>query len=276
MQTILFPGLNLEFHISKIAIQVGKISIHWYAVFIVFAFALALHLSKRKNGLYNIKFENILDLFLILIPVSIICARLYYCIFKPNLYTKNPLQILNITNGGLAIYGGIIGGAITCYIYCRRKKIDILNLLDYIVPYLSLGQAIGRWGNFFNIEAYGIETKLPWRMGIVQNNQYIEVHPTFLYESVITLLLFFYLIKLQNKRKIKGEITFTYLIVYSFARFFIEGIRCDSLLLQNYKISQILSIIIFVAFCIILGYKKIKYKKTNIDAKKCKKITHEI
>lgn len=276
MQTVTFPGLNLELHISKIAIQIGNIGIHWYAIFIVSAFIIGLYLCKRKDGLYNIKFENILECFLFVIPISLMCARLYYCIFNPEVYLKNPLKIFDVNSGGLAIYGGIIGGALTCYIYCRQKKIDILNLLDYIIPYLALGQAIGRWGNFFNVEAYGTQTTSFLRMGIIENGQYIEVHPTFLYESIITFFLFFFLIKLQNKRKIKGEVTYTYLIVYSFARIFIEGIRCDSLMLYNLKISQILSIAIFVVFCIILGYKKIKYKKTKIHDKKCQKITYEI
>ena len=268
MQTITFPGLNLEFHISKIFIQIGKIGIHWYAVFIVSAFVIALYLCKKRSGLYNIKFEDILDLFLILIPVALICARLYYCIFRLDIYLNNPLKIFDVRSGGLAIYGGIIGGTITCYLYCKYKKIDILNLLDYLVPYLSLGQAIGRWGNFFNVEAYGTKTNSFLRMGIIENGQYVEVHPTFFYESIITFFLFFYLIKLQNNRNLKGEVTYTYLIVYSFARIFIEEIRSDSLILINCKISQILSIAIFVVFCVILVYKKIKYKKTKIDDKK--------
>lgn len=276
MQTITFPGLNLEFHISKIAIQIGKISIHWYAIFIVLAFIIALFIYKKRSGLYNIKFENIVDLFLILIPISIISARLYYCIFKLDTYIENPLKIFDIRTGGLAIYGGIIGGAITCFIYCKKRGIDTLDLLDYIVPALSLGQAIGRLGNFVNVEAYGTITTLPWRMGIVENGKYLEVHPTFIYEAIITYSLFFFLIKLQNKRKIKGEVTFTYLIVYSLARIVIEELRCDSLMLYKFKISKILSVAIFVIFCNILCLKKIKYKKTKIDDKKCKKITYEI
>lgn len=275
MQTILFPGLNLELHISKIAIQIGNIGIHWYAVFIVFAFAIGLYLAKRKQELYNIKFENVLDCFLLVIPVSLICARLYYCIFKLNDYINTPLKIFDLRTGGLAIYGGIIGGAITCYIYCKKKKINLLNLLDYVVPYLSLGQAIGRWGNFVNIEAYGTKTNLPWRMGIIENNQYIEVHPTFLYESIITFLLFIYLIKLQKNRKFSGEITYIYLSIYSFTRIFIEGLRSDSLMLFNIKISQILSMAIFVVFCSILVYKNKKNKKIKLDEEKCKKIKDE-
>ena len=275
MQIIKFPGLGLKFNISKIAIKIGESGIHWYAIFIVLSFILALYFCKRKNGLYSIKFENILDCFLLIIPVSIICARLYYCIFKLDIYLKNPLEILNINNGGLAIYGGIIGGIIVAYIYCKRKNIDFLNFLDYIVPYLSLGQAIGRWGNFVNVEAYGTETNLLWRMGIIENGKYIEVHPTFLYESTITFILFLYLKKLQNKRKIKGEVTYTYLIVYSLSRTFVEYLRSDSLMLFNLKISQILSIAIFVIFCNILWFKKIKYKKIKTDGGKCKKITYE-
>lgn len=165
MQTIKFPGLNLKFQVSNVAIRIGEISIHWYAIFIVLAFVIALYLCKRKEGLYNIKFENILDLFLLIIPISIISARLYYCLFNLNIYIKEPLKIFNIKSGGLAIYGGIIGGAITCYIYCKKKKIDILNLLDYIIPYLSLGQAIGRWGNFVNVEAYRTRNKFAMENG---------------------------------------------------------------------------------------------------------------
>ncbi len=276
MQVIKFPGLNLEFNISKIAIEIGEISIHWYAIFIVFAFLLGLWLCKKRDGLYNIKFDNILDCFLMIIPISLISARVYYIMFKLDIFIENPLRIFDLRTGGLAIYGGIIGGFITCYIYCKKKQINILDFLDYIVPFLSLGQAIGRWGNFVNVEAYGVETKLPWRMGIIENNQYIEVHPTFFYESIVTFILAFYLIKLQNKRKIKGEVTYTYLIVYSFSRTVIESLRSDSLMLFNYKISQILSIAIFVVFCIILTYKKVKNKKTKICDKNCKKITYEI
>lgn len=165
MQTIKFPGLNLEFQVSNVAIRIGEISIHWYAIFIVLAFVIALYLCKRKEGLYNIKFENVLDLFLLIIPISIISARLYYCLFNLNIYIKEPLKIFNIKSGGLAIYGGIIGGAITCYIYCKRKKINLLNLLDYIIPYLSLGQAIGRWGNFVNVEAYRTRDKFTMENG---------------------------------------------------------------------------------------------------------------
>lgn len=164
---------------------------------------IAIIIFKIKEELYNIKFQDIIDLCIILIPISILCARIYYVVFEIDKFLKNPIEILNIRNGGLAIYGGIIGGIITCYVFAKKRKINILNLTDYIVPCLALGQAIGRWGNFFNIEAYGTETTNLLRMGIVENNFYKEVHPTFLYESVVTFTLAIILFRLQKNRKFK-------------------------------------------------------------------------
>ena len=210
------------------------------------AFTLALIIFKKKDGKFGIKYSDIVDLCIILIPVSIICARIYYVIFSLDIYIKNPLQIFNFRSGGLAIYGGIIGGAITCLIFCKKRKVNILDLLDYIVPCLALGQAIGRWGNFVNIEAYGSTTALPWRMGIYENGKYIEVHPTFLYESIATLTIFIILTIISKKRKFKGQITYLYLIMYSFIRVIIENLRADSLMLGNIRISTLLSVIIFI------------------------------
>jgi len=164
----------------------------------------------------------------------------------------------------MAIYGAIIGGAITCYILCRIKKISLLDLLDYIVPSIALGQAIGRLGNFVNVEAYGTETMLPWRMGIYEGGRYIEVHPTFLYELVVTLSIFIFLMIKKEKRKFKGEFACIYLIIYGLGRTIIEGFRTDSLMLGPLRVSQILSIIIFVTFTIIYLFKTNQIKK---DAK---------
>lgn len=163
--------------------------------------ALGFIILKLREGLYGIQFQDILDLSLWLIPISILSARAYYVLFKLDYFLANLLQIWQIRNGGLAIYGGVIGGAITCYVFCKKRNIPILNMLDYLVPVLALGQAIGRWGNFFNIEAYGIETNNFLRMGILENGIYKEVHPTFLYESTVTYLLCIFLFLLQKKRK---------------------------------------------------------------------------
>lgn len=265
---IKFPGINLELNISKNVLEIGNITITWYALIIVLAFIIALVICKKNNGKYEIKYNDIIDLSIYLIPISIISARLYYILFSLEYYIYNPLDLFNLKTGGLAIYGGIIGGIITIYIFCKKRNINLLDLTDYIVPSLALGQAIGRWGNFINIEAYGYETTLPWRMGIIENGIYKEVHPTFLYESIITFILFFLLTILQNKRKFKGEITYIYLIVYSFSRMILEEQRIDSLMLFNVKISQILSMLIFVIFCFILYIKILKNKKINHNVKK--------
>lgn len=258
MNKITFPGIGLEFNINKIAFSIGNIDIYWYGIMIIIAIIIAIIICKSKDGKYGIKFDNILELLIFAIPISIITARLYYVIFKWDYYGQNILQIFNLKNGGIAIYGALIGGFITCYIYCKVKKIDFLDLLDFIVPSVVIAQSIGRWGNFINVEAYGEHTNMPWRMGIIDNGVYKEVHPTFLYESIATLIIFIILSKKSKKRKFKGEILYLYIILYSFIRIFIEGIRIDSLMLYSLRISQILSIALFVIFCIILSKKYIK------------------
>ena len=259
MNTITFPILNLTLNIDPVAFELFGIEIHWYVVLIVSGMILALLIFKIRDGIYNIKYEDIIDLAVYVIPIAIISARLYYVIFNLEYYVKWPLEILDLRTGGLAIYGGIIGGLITCIIFCKKRNIKVLNLLDYIAPCLALGQAIGRWGNFVNIEAYGTETTLPWRMGIYELGEYIEVHPTFLYESIATFALFIVLICIKNKRKFEGQLTYISLIWYGFARMIIEGLRTDSLMMGNIRISQILSLGVF--FCGILLYVKNRIKK---------------
>jgi len=265
MNSITFPGLQIELHISPIAFNLFGVDIYWYSIFIVLAIIVALFSFKKQDGKFNIKFQTILDLSIFLIPMSFLAARVYYVLFNLETYWSNPLQIFNLRNGGIAIYGGIIAGAITCIIFCKNKKINLLDLLDYIVPSLALGQAIGRWGNFINVEAYGEITDLPWRMGIYENGLYKEVHPTFLYESIATAAIFFILTRLSKNRKYKGQITYYYLVLYSFFRFFIEGIRIDSLMFYNFRISQIVSIILFVVFCSIVIYNEKNIKKSTIS-----------
>lgn len=258
MQEINFEGLGLHLNINSIAFNIGGTPIYWYAVLIVAAFAIAILLCKRDEGKYDIKFDDILELVLILLPISIICARLYYIAFKMDYFINNPSEILNIRNGGLAIYGGVIGAIITIAIFCKIKKIKVLNMLDYIAPYLALGQAIGRWGNFFNGEAHGTQTTSILRMGITENGNYIQVHPTFLYESVCTLIIFIILYNIKNKRKYRGQLTYIYFFLYGIVRSIIEGFRTDSLMLGDFRISQILSIILSIVFGSILLYKRLK------------------
>ena len=259
---IKFPGLGLELQISKIAISILGIDIYWYAILIVLAIILSLLILKRTCREGNIKFENILELSIFMLPIAFVCARLYYVVFNLEYYLTNPIQILNIKSGGLAIYGGIIGGTATTYIYCKIKKISFVKLLDKLVPVLALSQAIGRWGNFFNIEAYGTETNIFLRMGIIENGIYKEVHPTFFYESIADFIIFIILM-IMTKNKVKtGKITLTYLLLYSFTRFFVEGLRIDSLMLYNVRISKVLSLVIFVISCSILCFQVIKNRKS--------------
>lgn len=268
MQIIEFPMFNIKLNISKIAFNIFGIDIYWYALIIVFAIISALFYCRKIDGMYKIKFETILNIYIWIIPIGVICARLYYVLFKLEYFLQNPISILNIRDGGLAIYGGIIGGIITIIFYCKKQKINLLNLLDYLAPAVALAQSIGRWGNFFNLEAYGIETNLPWRMCIIKDGIQKCVHPTFLYESICTFLIFILLCNLQKRRKFKGEILYLYLILYAFVRFWIEGIRIDSLMLYNFRISQILSIAVFILFLGIFTYAVIK---NHIMSKKGKK-----
>ncbi len=138
MNVITFPGLNLQFNINRVALSIGGISIYWYAILMTSAFAISLLIYKLKNGKFEIKFSDILDLALLVIPISIVSARLYYILFNLDYYVANPTQMFNLRSGGIAIYGGIIGGTVTCYIFCKKRKVDLLNLLDYIVPCLAL------------------------------------------------------------------------------------------------------------------------------------------
>lgn len=260
MQTITFPLLNLQLNINKIAFTMLGINIHWYAILTVTSLVLALILCKIKDGKFGIEFSNIIDLSIYLIPISFIFARLYYVLFNLSNF-PTLASIFNIRDGGLAIYGGIIGGGITCYIFCKKRKINLLDLTDYIVPFLALGQSIGRWGNFANVEAYGTETNLPWKMGIPAINGIQYVHPTFLYESIATLLIFIFLTIKTKNRKFEGEITYLYIIMYSISRFFIESLRIDSLMLGDFRISQVISAILFISFSIIAIIKKIDQSK---------------
>ena len=156
MNKITFPGFNLKLEISKIAFSIGNIDIYWYALLIVFAIIIGIIILKIKDEKYGIKFNDVLDLIVVMLPVAIICARLYYVIFKLDYYIQNPMQIFNLRNGGLAIYGGIIGGIICSYIFCKKKKINLLDLFEYIVPCLALRASNRKMGEFYKCRSIWI------------------------------------------------------------------------------------------------------------------------
>ena len=259
MNIIEFPGINLKLEISKIAFSMFGIDVYYYSICIVTGIIVALLLARFSKEKFDINFDTVLDNTIIGLIFGIIGARLYFVLFSLEHYSKNILEIFNLRDGGLAIYGGLILGATTIIINCKIKKIDILNFLDYIIPFVAIAQSIGRWGNFFNIEAFGRKTSSFLRMGIVAN-EYIEVHPVFLYESISTFIIFCILRKIQKNRRFKGQILLIYCLLYSGIRTILEGLRVDSLMLFNFRISQILSIIIFLISIFIL-YKNIKYTK---------------
>lgn len=262
MNLVKFPGLNINLKVPQIAFSVFGIEVYMYAICIVTGIIVAAILCNINKEKFENKFENILDIGIFSLFFGIIGARIYFIIFNLEYYLNNIKEVFNFRDGGLAIYGGLITGILTTIIICKIKKIDILNVLDYVIPFVALAQAIGRWGNFFNVEAYGYETDIFLRMGIFTSDGYIEVHPTFLYESICTILIFFILRKLQKNRKFKGEIFLLYCILYSGIRFFIEGLRIDSLMFYNFRISQILSIIIFL-ISIIMFYLTKKLSKKS-------------
>ena len=253
-----FPGLGIELNISNIAFSIGKIDIYWYGIIIgaalIIGYMLAYNTAKRKS----IDPDNITNIILICAPVAVICARIYYVIFSLDYYILHPEKIFAIRDGGIAIYGAVIGAVLSCYIYCKVKKLNTFKIFDICIPSVILGQAIGRWGNFFNIEAYGTATSSLLRMAIYEGGKIIEVHPTFLYESVWNILVFLILLYTNKHKKFEGQTFLTYITFYGLGRFFIEGLRTDSLYIGNFRISQIIALLSVIAGITILI---IKHKK---------------
>lgn len=242
---------------NPIAFTIAGIDIRWYGILIGVAFLLAIYISYLRAPRFGIVQDDILDLTIFLIPCSIIGARAYYVIFSYDNYRGNFIQMLNLRAGGLAIHGGIIAGVIVSYIVAKRKKIKFSNLADLIMPQVALAQAIGRWGNFFNSEAHGGPTNLPWAITVYGE----KVHPTFLYESIWCFFIFILLIFLSNKIKFNGQIALLYAMLYSFERFWVEGLRTDSLMIGQFRQAQVLSLVVFILALSAYIYQVRKYKK---------------
>ena len=216
--------------------------------------------------------DDIMDLVLFMIPIGIICARIYYCIFKWDYYGTHLMDIFKIWNGGIAIYGGIIGGIITGFVFCKVKKIQFLDMADFCIPYLAMCQSIGRWGNFVNAEAHGTNTDSFFKMGILNDeiNPMEYFHPTFLYESICTFLIFLILLFVDKKKKFVGQAFYLYFVLYGIARFFVEGLRTDSLYIadSNIRVSQLLSLILALIFAIIYLYRRLNIRALIIKSKR--------
>lgn len=249
-------------------LNLGFISIKWYSVLILIAFTIGYYLVINRCKKENLKVNLISDMCFYLVIVSILGARIYYCIFEYKYYINNPLEIIQIWNGGLAIHGGIIAGIIFMYYYTKKHKINMIQLLDIFAPALVLGQAIGRWGNFFNNEAFGPVTTLTTLKNLhipsfIIDGMYIDQnyhHPTFFYESIGCIIIFIILIVYRNtKIKKEGQIVGIYFILYGIIRFLIESLRTDSLMFFNFKVAQIISIIMII-IGLVLFIKPLKKK----------------
>ncbi|MDR0298023.1 MAG: prolipoprotein diacylglyceryl transferase [Streptococcaceae bacterium] len=255
--------------ISKIAVQIGAFSIRWYAIFIVIGAVLAVWLGMRegtKRGLSTS--DDWIDFVLLTFPFAIIGARAYYVIFQWDYYSKNPSEIIAIWDGGLAIYGGLIVGAFILILFTRRRKINPWDFSDLAIPGVLLAQAMGRWGNFINQEAYGDSVKsLSYLPKFIQQQMFIDGsyrQPTFLFESLGTLTGFLLIILLRHRLKFlkSGDIFCFYLIWYGFVRFFVEGLRTDSLMWGDVRVSQALSIVLVFAGVLIIIFRRIASAST--------------
>lgn len=266
MNTVTFPGLGLTLHLNRVAFSIGSFHIYWYGIIIALGVVAAVGFCVKISPRIGIRSNDFLDMLFFVLPGGILGARLYYIIFNPSLYVKDGSvdwrACLNIHNGGLAIYGGVIAGTLLVFLVARYKKIPFPALVDLTTYGLLIGQIAGRWGNFVNVEAYGRETTLPWRMGIETSAGYLEVHPTFLYESLWNAGCFILLVWILYKglRKFDGMAFLVYLSCYGFGRGMIEGLRTDSLYFfsTGIRTSQMLG---FLSCVIALGLLLWKLRK---------------
>ncbi len=253
--------------INPIAFSLGPIQVHWYGVIIGLGIALALWVAMREGEKRGLDKDLFADLMLWAIPISILSARIYYVIFQWDYYAQHPSEILAIWNGGIAIHGALIGAVVTAYIFTKKRGVSFWKVADIAAPSIILGQGIGRWGNFINQEAHGGEVTRAFLENLmlpdfIINQMYINgtyYHPTFLYESFWNILGFAILIGLRRVNLGRGELFLSYVIWYSIGRFFVEGLRTDSLMLTEFlRIAQVISIVLIVLAVTLWIYRRIK------------------
>jgi len=258
-----FPGLDIELIVSRVAFTVFGIPIYFYGLIIAIGFLAGIFFASMVAKKLGEKSDLALDLALICSVPAIICARLYYVIFRFDDYKDNILSIFDIRSGGIAIYGAVIGAVVAAYVFCRIKNINTLKVFDIGSVGLITGQAIGRWGNFFNQEAFGSNTNLPWGMTSDAVKEYltalklkgvnvspdIPVHPTFLYESIWCIITLVVLIFIVYKfYKFNGQVFYAYGALYGLGRLWIEGLRTDSLMIGSVRVSQAVALVSVVVF----------------------------
>lgn len=241
---------------DPVAFEVLGLQVRWYGILIATGVLIGAIIALKEAKRLGLEEETLLDFLIWEVPLCLVGARLYYVIFSWDLYRDNPIEALDIRSGGLAIHGVIITAILVAIVFTRIRKISFWTITDAAAPSLILAQGIGRWGNYLNQEAHGGPTDLPW--GIMVNGE--KVHPTFLYESIWNIGVFVFLMWYgRKKQKVKGEVFLLYIALYSFIRFFIEGLRTDSLMLGQIRVAQLVSLIgVFAASYIF--YKRRKEK----------------
>ncbi len=241
---ISFPSLGIDINPVR-AFSIGPLTVHMYGIIIAAGLLLAVLYAMRRSKQFGLTEDHILDGVLWVTPFAILCARAYYCIFEWDMYAHNPISVLYIWNGGLAIYGGVLGAVAGVIVYCRVRKISTGAVLDLVSLGFLIGQSMGRWGNFFNREAFGAQTDSFLRMGLLDSftGTVTYHHPTFLYESVWNAVGFVILHFLSKKREYDGQIALGYVVWYGLGRAFVEGLRTDSLYIPGtaLRVSQVLA-----------------------------------
>ena len=273
-----FPNLGWEFDISRVAISLGSFKVYWYGLIIATGLMLAILYAYKTAPRFQLNFNKLMNCVFVGLVTGIIGARLYFCIFKWDYYFTHPIEIFYIHEGGLAIYGGIIGAIAGGLVVAKIQKMRFLPILDVVMIGFLIGQGLGRWGNFFNQEAYGTVTNLPWAM-MSEGTLNQPVHPCFLYESLWCLLgaLLLHLYS-KYRQRYAGEIFFMYLVWYGFERMFVEGLRTDSLYLpfrvfgMDIRVSQVLSFALFVTGIVILIINRHKEEPFYADYRRQKGI----
>lgn len=249
MNMVSFPGLGIgSFVLNPEAFRIGSISIKWYAIFICLGLLLAFIYCERKISFFGLNSDDFLDLVLIGVPAGLIGARVGYILMDLESFDSFK-DMISIWNGGLSIYGGVIAALLAVGIACKIKKINILGVFDVAAVGIMIGQIVGRWGNFFNIEVYGVQTNLPWRMGIGYESISEYVHPLFLYESLWNLIGFVLILAFLDQRKFKGEVFLWYIGWYGLGRAWMEALRNAEFQLTVFglKINQVIAIVALLA-----------------------------
>ncbi|MBR4989680.1 MAG: prolipoprotein diacylglyceryl transferase [Oscillospiraceae bacterium] len=257
--SISFPFLGIEVNPPRI-LELGPLTIHYYGALIALGLVLAVMYSCKRGHEFGLEEDDILDGVLWITPFAILCARIYYCAFSWHEYAANPISVLYIWNGGIAIYGSVIGAIIGMAVFAKIKKVKMMAVVDLILIAFLIGQFIGRWGNFVNREAFGAATDSFFRMGLfnTRTNAWEYYHPTFLYESVWNMVGFVILHFLSKKRKYDGQMALSYAAWYGLGRCFIEGLRVDSLWWGPFRVSQLLAGITCIAAVCILAWQSFR------------------